>query len=72
MEDLETDLKMPPFAPSSMAGETLSRTDLGTGEINFTNLLHLIDESGYKDRVGCDKMEDGLQRIQPYQKEGGK
>ena len=32
-----------------MPGETLSRTDLGTGEINFTHLLHFIDEAGYKD-----------------------
>jgi len=40
---------MTPSALSSMPGETLSRTDLGTGEINFTNLLHFIDEAGYKD-----------------------
>ena len=60
-----------------MAGKTLSRTDLGIGEINFTNLFHFIDEAGYNGWIGCEYKptgvtEDSLCWAKPYLKEGEK
>ncbi len=47
------------------------RHEPGTGEINFTNLFHFIDEAGYDAWIGCEytpagKTEDGLQWMKPY------
>lgn len=53
------------------------RHEPGTGEINFTNLFHSIDEMGYDGWIGCEyvpigKTEEGLQWIKPYLREEGK
>ncbi len=47
------------------------RHEPGTGEINFTNLLHFIDEAGYTGYVGCEykpltTTEEGLSWIKQY------
>jgi len=52
------------------------RHELGTGEINYVNLLRLIDEAGYDGWVGCEYKpagvtEDGLDWIRPFLEEGG-
>ena len=47
------------------------RHEPGTGEINFTNLLRFIEETGYDGWIGCEYKpvgvtEDGLEWIRPY------
>jgi len=51
------------------------RHEPGTGEINFTNLFHFIEEAGYDSWLGCEYQpagvtEDGLGWIKPYLEEG--
>jgi len=53
------------------------RHEPGTGEINYTNLLHSIDEVGYDGWLGCEYKpagvtEDGLEWVRPYLEEGGR
>jgi hydroxypyruvate isomerase len=53
------------------------RHEPGTGEINYTNLLHFIDEAGYDGWLGCEYKpagvtENGLEWVRHYLKEGGK
>ena len=53
------------------------RHEPGTGEINYNNLFHFIDEAGYNGWIGCEykpagKTEDGLDWVKPYLKQGGK
>ena len=48
------------------------RHEPGTGEINYTNLLRLIDEMGYDGWIGCEYKpagvtEDGLEWIKAYE-----
>ena len=52
------------------------RREPGTGEINYVNLLRLIDEAGYDGWVGCEYKpagvtEEGLDWIRPFLEEGG-
>ena len=52
------------------------RHEPGSGEINYTNLLHFIDEAGYDGWIGCEykpagKTEDGLGWLKSFRKEGG-
>ncbi len=47
------------------------RHEPGTGEINYPNLLHFIDEAGYDGWIGCEYnpagvTEDGLEWVRPY------
>jgi len=51
------------------------RHEPGTGEINFTNLFHFVEEAGYDSWLGCEYQpagvtEDGLGWIKPYLEEG--
>jgi len=52
------------------------RHEPGTGEINFTNLFHFVEEAGYDSWLGCeyqpaDVTENSLGWIKPYLEEGG-
>ena len=47
------------------------RHEPGTGEINFTNLFHFVEEAGYDSWLGCEYQpagvtEDGFGWIKPY------
>ncbi len=49
------------------------RHEPGTGEINYTNLLHFIDKAGYDGWIGCEYKpagvtEDGLGWLKPFLK----
>jgi len=49
------------------------RHEPGTGEINFPNLFHFIDEAEYTGWIGCEYKpvgvtEDGLEWVKPYLK----
>ncbi len=49
------------------------RHEPGTGEINYSNLLHFIDKAGYDGWIGCEYKpagvtEDGLGWLKPFLK----
>ena len=57
--------------------DTPGRHEPGTGEINYFNLFHFIDETGYDGWIGCEynpteTTEASLEWVKPYLKKGGK